>query len=180
MRKVLLLLTLAAPIVLLAKGMTTDELGEVVCKAFAARDFEQLKPALLNADDVSHFLNLTTESDEYRQMTPEERYLVDAWLAEAKHTTYQEFEYKLYALQQEFEKILRKGADMYRIDWSGIKLADVSYSDEIDSGVQKIRPDLRITFVSGVERYQIQLTGATFIDGGWKAQVESLKLVKMK
>lgn len=180
MRKAMLLLVALLPLSMQAKGMTIDELGEAINLAFAAQDFALFRATLLNANDVSHFLNLTTESEEYRQMTPDERYLVDAWIAEAKHTTRQEVEFQLYKLKQEFEKTLRKGADMYGIDWSAIRYEGVSYDNEIVSGVQKIRSDLRVTFISSGKRYDILLSGATFVDGGWKAQLESLRLVRRR
>ncbi|MCD4829163.1 MAG: hypothetical protein K8R90_07030 [Candidatus Cloacimonetes bacterium] len=180
MRKAVLLLAITITMTAMyAEEMTMEELGEAICSAFAGQDFASLRPLLLDADDVARFLNQTTLSEEYIRMSPEERYLVDAWLAEAKHTTRQEFEFQLYKLQQQFEKLLSKGSDMYGIDWADIAFESIDYADEIESGIQRIRHDVRVIFSWNNRRYAILLAGATYARDGWKLQYESLRLIRM-
>jgi len=177
MRSAILTMLVAAQTLALA-AMNMDQLGRGVAAAFAAQDFALLRPLVLNADDVCDFLDETRKSDEYRAMTPDERYLVDTWLEEAKQNTRQEFAYQLYQLQQQFEKLLFKGTDLYGIDWQNTTFKSCTYNDEIVSGVQVIRRDVAVRIVYRGQEYLIMLAGATRINGDWKAQYESLRLVK--
>ena len=180
MRRALLFVAMVTGLATMWAGTTMEELGKGVCDALAAQDFARLRPHVLNADDVSYFLNLTTQSEEYNQMSPDEKYLVDAWLQEAKHTTRQELEFHLYKLQQQFDKLLAKGADMYGIRWEAIQYEGTTYGDELTSGVQRIRQDVKVTFSFGGQRYDVLLAGATYAKDGWKAQYESIRLVRSR